>query len=92
LKKKVSRVETAKRILEEIEVCYCQAEREGFSSLLKEWGQFCFLWGKRVRVKVFNKRIEGEAAGIDEKGYLLLRKDNGFIEKISAGDVTRLAL
>jgi len=90
LKKKVSRVEIAKRILEEIEACYRQAEREGFSNLLKEWGQFCFLWGKRVKVKVFNKRIEGEAAGIDEKGYLLLRKDNGLIEKVSAGDVTEL--
>jgi len=87
LKKKLSRVEIAKRILEEIEACYCQAQREGFSNLLKEWSQFCLLWGKRIKVKIFDKRIEGEAAGIDEKGYLLLRKDNGLIEKISAGDV-----
>ena len=90
LKKKVSRVEIAKRILEEIEVCYRQAQREGFSDLLGEWSQFCLLWGKRIKVKVFNKRIEGEAAGIDEKGYLLLRKNNGLIEKVSAGDVTKL--
>ncbi len=92
LKKKVSRVEIAKRILEEIEVCYRQAQGEGFSNLLKEWSRFCSLWGKRIKVKVFNKRIEGEAAGIDEKGYLLLRKDNGLVEKVSAGDVTKLAL
>jgi len=92
LKKKSSRVNVAKRILEEIEICYRQAEREGFSNLLKEWGQFCSLWGKRVKVKVFNKRIEGEAVGIDEKGYLLLRKNNGLLEKISAGDVTKLTL
>ena len=89
LKKKLSQVEIAKRILEEIEACYCQAERIGFKGLLKEWEQFCFLWGKRVKVKVFNKRIEGEAVGIDESGYLLLRRDNGFIEKISAGDITK---
>ena len=90
LKKKLSQVEIAKRILEEIEICYCRAERVGFSGLLKEWEQFCFLWGKRVKVKVFNKRIEGEAVGIDKSGYLLLRRDNGFIEKISAGDITKL--
>jgi len=90
LKKKSSRVEIAKRILEEIEACYRQAQHEGFSNLLKEWGQFCLLWGKRVKVKVFNKKVEGEAAGIDERGYLLLRKDNGLIEKVSAGDVTKL--
>jgi len=92
LKKKLPRVEIAKRILEEIEVCYCQAQREGFSNLLKEWSRFCSLWGRRVKVKVFSKRIEGEAVGIDEKGYLLLRRDNGLVEKVSAGDVTRLAL
>ncbi len=88
-KKKVSQVEIAKRILEEIEACYRRAKRVGFASLLKEWEQFCFLWGKMVKVKVFNRTIEGEAIGIDESGYLLLRCDSGLIEKISAGDITK---
>ncbi len=91
LKKKVSQVEIAKRILEEIEVCYRRAKRIGFSGLLKEWEQFCFLWGKMVKVKVFNRTIEGEAIGIDENGYLLLRCNSGLIEKISAGDITKLS-
>ena len=90
LKKKVSRVEIAKRILEEIEACYFIAKRVGFTGLLKEWEQSCFLWGKRIKVKVFNRTIEGEAVGIDERGYLLLRCSSGLIEKISAGEVTRI--
>lgn len=90
LKKKLPRVKIAKIILEEIEVCYRRAECQGFSGLLDEWSRFCFLWGKRVKVKVANRHIEGEAAGIDDKGYLLLRKDSGLIEKVSAGDVTKL--
>ena len=32
---------------------------------------------------------EGEAVGIDDNGYLLLRKDNGFIESVSAGEVIK---
>ncbi|MDP8290094.1 MAG: biotin--[acetyl-CoA-carboxylase] ligase [Candidatus Susulua stagnicola] len=90
LNKKVSRVEIAKRILEEIEICYLQAQYQGFSNLLKEWKEFCFLWGKQVKVEVSNKQIIGEAIGIDEKGYLLLRKTNGRIEKITSGDVTKI--
>lgn len=89
--KKVSRVEIAKRILEEIEICYLQAQHQGFSNLLKEWDKFCFLWGKRIKVQVLDKQIIGEAVGIDEKGYLLLRKDSGLIERITSGDVSRLA-
>lgn len=89
-KNKFSRVEITKRILEEIESCYCRAQKEGFLGLLDEWKQFCFLWGKRVRVKIFNTVIEGEATGIDEQGYLLLRRDNGFIERISAGEIVKL--
>jgi len=90
LKKKSSRVEVTKSILEEIEACYLRAKNNGFKHLLKEWESFCFLWGKRVKVRIFNQEIEGEACGIDDKGYLLLRRDNGFIEKISTGDVIRL--
>lgn len=90
LKKKLSRVEITKSILREIEICYLRAKQEGFRNLLKEWESFCFLWGKRAKVKVFNQEIEGEACGIDEKGYLLLRRDNGFVERISTGDVARL--
>lgn len=90
LKKKVAQVEIAKRILEEIENYYNQVKRFGFSNLLKEWERFCFLWGKRVKVKVFNEVIEGKAVGIDKNGYLLLRFDSGLIKKISAGDITRV--
>jgi len=86
-KKKFCRVEIVKRTLEQIEIAYCRAKKEGFSRLLGEWEQFCLLWGKRVKAKAFNKEIEGEAVGINEQGYLLLRRDTGFIEKISAGDV-----
>ena len=89
-RKKFSRVEIVKKILQEIESCYLRAQQEGFSLLLEEWKQFCFLWGKRVRVKIFNRVIEGEATGIDEKGYLLLRRDSGFIDKVSTGDVVKL--
>lgn len=89
-KKKLSKVPIACGILEEIESYYLRARRQGFSELLKEWQKFSLLCGRRIKVKVMTKHIEGEASGIDENGYLLLREDNGFIQRISAGDVVKV--
>ncbi|MCF7908066.1 MAG: biotin--[acetyl-CoA-carboxylase] ligase [Candidatus Omnitrophica bacterium] len=89
-RKKFKRVEIARAILGEIETCYREAKKDSFSSLLKEWSKFCVLWGKRIRVKIFDRMIEGEAQGIDEKGYLLLRSNNGLITKVSAGDIIKV--
>lgn len=88
--KRVNRVELLKKILEEIERLYFLLEKEGFSLIRQEWQEFCFLRGERVRVKTLNREIEGEAAGIDEKGHLVLKTGAGRIEKISAGDVEKL--
>jgi len=88
-KRNFSRIDITKKILEEVERCYRRTKKEGFSSLLKEWERFCLLWGTRVGVKVMHERIEGEATGIDEKGCLLLRRDDGSIKRISAGDIVK---
>lgn len=88
--RKFNRVEITKGILREIESYYLDAQELGFSKVLREWKKFCFLWGRRVKVKVFKTIIEGQAIGIDKKGHLLLKKDSGEIAKISAGEVTRL--
>lgn len=87
---KASRLEIIKSILKEIETCYLRAQKEGFFALLREWESFCILWGKRISLKVYDKEIEGEAQGIDERGYLLLRQDTGLLEKISAADTVKV--
>lgn len=89
-KKTICRAELIKRILEEIEILYRRAEQEKFSFVLRQWQKFCPLWGRRVKVKILDHEIEGQALGIDEKGHLLLRKEGGIVERVSAGDVTPL--
>jgi len=88
--KKFRRLDIARKILQAIEAGYLKAQKRNFSAVLKEWSRFCMLWGKRVRVKISNRTIEGEAVNIDERGYLLLRQDNGFIERVSAGDIVKV--
>ncbi|MBU1113224.1 MAG: biotin--[acetyl-CoA-carboxylase] ligase, partial [Candidatus Omnitrophica bacterium] len=36
------------------------------------------------------KIIEGTAVNIDDKGYLILRVDNGTQHKVSAGDIVKV--
>ncbi|MCF7874351.1 MAG: biotin--[acetyl-CoA-carboxylase] ligase [Candidatus Omnitrophica bacterium] len=89
-KNKVSLVAITKKIIGKIEQRYLELEAGKSKELLEQWQEHCFLWGNRLRVKVFDKVIEGEAAGIDQEGYLLVRRDNGLTEKISSGDVTKV--
>ncbi len=89
-KNKFSRVEIAKRVLEEIETQYKRIKDDGFKDVLKEWSQACFLWGKKIKVKIFDKQISGQALSIDKRGYLLIKRDHGSIEKISAGDIIKI--
>jgi BirA family biotin operon repressor/biotin-[acetyl-CoA-carboxylase] ligase len=89
-KKRFRKVEILKSILKEIEELYEEVKKKGFKRILKEWSSFCSLWGNRVKVRFLDKEIEGQAQGIDERGYLILRKDNGLLEKVCAGDVIKI--
>ncbi|HMZ31318.1 MAG TPA: biotin--[acetyl-CoA-carboxylase] ligase, partial [Methanoregulaceae archaeon] len=40
----------------------------------------------RVRINTMKATFEGEAIDIDEFGALLIRKDNGKIERVIGGD------
>jgi BirA family biotin operon repressor/biotin-[acetyl-CoA-carboxylase] ligase len=87
---KFSLVAITKKIIEKMEQRYLELEAGKGKKLLAQWQDHCVLWGSRLRVKVLDKVIEGEAAGIDQEGYLLVRRDNGLTEKISSGDVTKV--
>jgi BirA family biotin operon repressor/biotin-[acetyl-CoA-carboxylase] ligase len=39
-----------------------------------------------VQIRTLRKSFEGEAIDIDEFGALIIRKDNGHLERVIAGD------
>lgn len=61
---------------------------DGKAAILK---LFCdsssFASGKRVRVDMGGRHIEGTTAGLDHSGFLLIRKLDGQIETVVAGGV-----
>ena len=77
----------ATAVLQAVDECYVAAQN-GFDALVAEWAQLCTTLGKQIVVTTSNRRIEGHAQALDSDGALLLRKDNGQIERILGGDVT----
>lgn len=84
---KVSRVELVKVILEKLDENYGLFRRDGFSPIKREWRNLSATLGKRVRASCMHRCIEGEAIDIDTDGALKIRLDNGFYEKVMAGDL-----
>jgi len=90
LKSEVSRIELFKTLLVRLEQCYIEFTKKGFSANTKQWCDLSATLGKRIRATCMHKTIEGEAIGLDPAGALLVRPDNGSVEKIFAGDIALL--
>jgi BirA family biotin operon repressor/biotin-[acetyl-CoA-carboxylase] ligase len=74
------------QFLKEFESRYNLIEAQEHESLLLEWKSLSCTLGNRVRINTLRKTFEGMAIDIDEHGALLIRKDNGNIERVIAGD------
>ena len=84
---KIDRINFTKALLEELDRHYINFTQNGFGAILSEWRELSATLGSRVKVDFRNRRIEGQAMDVDESGALLVRLDNGFIERILSGDV-----
>jgi BirA family biotin operon repressor/biotin-[acetyl-CoA-carboxylase] ligase len=69
------------------EIRYDQIEDGEYESVLREWKAMSATLGRRVRVNKLSSSFEGEAIDVDKDGTLVVRKDNGTIERVIAGDV-----
>ncbi|OPX67052.1 MAG: putative biotin ligase [Methanoregulaceae archaeon PtaB.Bin056] len=77
------------RILKEFESRYLLLEAGEYESIVREWKSLSCTLEHRVRVNTLKTCVEGEAIDIDEYGALLIRKDNGKVERVIAGDCTQ---
>ncbi len=74
------------RLLHELDDIYV-ALRSG-QSPIPEWSRYLETLGKRVQVQWGAELVTGTAEGVDDHGHLLLRRDNGVLLTLSAGEVT----
>jgi len=58
-----------------------------FDTVTDEWARLSTTLGKQISVTVGTRRIEGCAQALDGDGALLVRKDNGHVERMLGGDL-----
>ncbi len=83
----LNRVGLLQAILRRIEDNYSSFQKGHLQGILEKWKQMSVTLGTRVKVYCQNEQVEGEAVDIDSDGGLLVRRDSGITEKITAGDV-----
>lgn len=88
LGKDIDRGKFTADLLLELEKWYQIFSNKGKAPILREWTEKWEDLNKRVRISIEGEQeFEGTALGLDDKGYLLVKTDNGEITKIIAGDV-----
>ena len=81
-----NRVELLREILHKMEVNYLLFQEKGSLPIIEKWQDYNITLGRRTKILSHQKYIEGEAVDIDIDGGLLIRDDQGFIQKVMAGD------
>lgn len=82
----VSRLELLGCLLGELERLYLALLRG--EPIHEEWQSRLQTLGKRIQVRSGSSVEEGYAEAVDKDGYLLLRREDGNLIKITAGEVT----
>jgi BirA family transcriptional regulator, biotin operon repressor / biotin---[acetyl-CoA-carboxylase] ligase len=86
-----SRLELLVRLLSELETDYNRFLREGSAYAVERFQQVSgFASGKRVRVDTGLDAYLGTTSGLSPEGLLLVKKDDGRVTTIIAGDVTEV--
>ena len=86
----VSRAELVAALLERLEGWLDRHAAGGFAPVRTRYRELSATLGTRVRLIDADGTVEGVAEDIDEAGGLLLRRDDGTLERARTGDVTSL--
>ncbi len=86
----VSRAEAAASLLGDLERWLDRFEAEGFEPVRARYSELSSILGQPVRLIEAERTLEGVAESIDESGALIVRKQDGSVERFLSGDVTSL--
>ena len=87
-KEPIHRVQILADYLKNLEELYETACREGFGPVFAEWRKYSNTIGQAVKVMAMDKTYYGTAVDIDDNGLLIVKRDDGTLEKVIAGDVS----
>jgi BirA family biotin operon repressor/biotin-[acetyl-CoA-carboxylase] ligase len=87
LEHEIDRPRLLARLLRDFEQHYDLLEAQEYDAILREWRSLSCTLDQHVHVRTLTKSFDGEAIDIDEYGALLVRKGNGRVERVIAGDL-----
>ncbi len=74
-------------LLKTINIYYDLYSKKGFKEIQNLWISEAYRLHEKINVRLPQKTLSGIFEGLDEEGTLLLRLDNGVLERITAGEV-----
>jgi BirA family biotin operon repressor/biotin-[acetyl-CoA-carboxylase] ligase len=86
----IDRASLLAMILREFESRYMIVQSGEYEPIIREWKSLSLTLDNRVAIRTARKSFEGVAIDIDQHGALIIRRDNGRIEKVIAGDCVHL--
>ncbi len=88
--REIPRIALAQALLREIENDYQRLKEGRFEDIAREWEEYSVTTGQRVVASLPDRKIEGQATGIDADGALWIRRDDGLQERVLSGDIQQL--
>jgi BirA family transcriptional regulator, biotin operon repressor / biotin---[acetyl-CoA-carboxylase] ligase len=83
-----SRIELAGQMLKRLETLCRELEQAGGDRIIKRWSEVSsYARHKRVEVVCNGTSYSGETAGLDENGFLRIKRDDGRMETVYTGTV-----
>ncbi len=84
----VPRADFIRLLLTELDSLYQELQEKGFEPIRRAWKELSSTLGSPVVVNSLGQVLEGEAIDVDEDGALLLRRFDGALVRVVAGDVS----
>jgi len=84
----VDRSALVRTLLRELERGYEELQAGRALAILRRWREMADTLGRVVRIEIADAVIEGVAADIDESGALLVRQQDGTLQRMIAGEIT----
>ncbi|UCE37416.1 MAG: biotin--[acetyl-CoA-carboxylase] ligase [Thermoplasmata archaeon] len=90
LKRDISQDELLQRLLGHVNKYYEGLLASDFQKIVKTWKEKSDTLGRHVKITTQMESIQGIAQDIDDTGALILKRDDGDIQKLFAGDCVYL--
>lgn len=87
LDKEISNTEFLGKFIENFDHVYKLFQEQKYIDILNEWRKLTNTIGRKVEIiQPFGRRYYGEAVGINNRGMLIIEKDNGDLRTIFSGE------